>query len=241
MNPAQVLVRVRPLNEDETSDETSITINSASSLSVTHTSEKKSFQCSFDAVLGPSSSQAEVYSTLRGCTQSVLEGINSTIFAYGQTGSGKTYSMYGPSAHESAIRSMPQEDRLAGIIPRAIREIFEHSTKPRVLQFSVYCSFVQIYNENLYDMLRDSSMSSPLSIREDGKEVYVEGLSEYNVKSVTDTLKLLKISEENRVIRETHMNLFSSRSHSLFQVRSHSVDRSKRMIKNNLRYILSKR
>ncbi len=62
-------------------------------------------------------------------------------------------------------------------------------------------------------------MNQALTIREDqNKEIYVQGLSEYNVKSVSDTLQLLKIAEENRAIRETHMNQFSSRSHSIFQI-----------------------
>ena len=61
-------------------------------------------------------------------------------------------------------------------------------------------------------------MNTPLTIREDKKEIYVQGLSEYNVKSVQDTMQLLKIAEENRAIRETNMNLFSSRSHSIFQI-----------------------
>ena len=65
---------------------------------------------------------------------------------------------------------------------------------------------------------RDASMSNPLSIREDHKEIYVQGLSEYNVKSVADAMQLLKIAEDNRAIRETHMNMFSSRSHSIFQI-----------------------
>jgi len=61
-------------------------------------------------------------------------------------------------------------------------------------------------------------MNTPLSIRDNNKEIYVQGLSEYNVKSVADTLQLLKIAEENRAIRETNMNMFSSRSHSIFQI-----------------------
>ena len=61
-------------------------------------------------------------------------------------------------------------------------------------------------------------MATPLAIREDKKEIYVQGLSEYNVKSVSDTLQLLKVAEDNRAIRETFMNQFSSRSHSIFQI-----------------------
>lgn len=67
-------------------------------------------------------------------------------------------------------------------------------------------------------MLRDASMGCPLTIREDQKEIYVQGLSEYNVKTVADTMQLLRIAEDNRAIRETHMNQFSSRSHSIFQI-----------------------
>ena len=104
------------------------------------------------------------------------------------------------------------------MIPRAIEEIFRTAKSKAVLKCSIYCSFIQIYNENLFDMLRDANMSQALTIREDQKEIYVQGLSEYNVKSVSDTLHLLKIAEENRAIRETHMNQFSSRSHSIFQI-----------------------
>jgi hypothetical protein len=63
-------------------------------------------------------------------------------------------------------------------------------------------------------------MTSPLTIREDKSEIYVQGLSEYHVKSVADTLQLLRIAEDNRANRETHMNQYSSRSHSIFQVRT---------------------
>ena len=52
---------------------------------------KKVFKCQFDAVAGPSSSQAEIYTIVKKCTLSVLDGTNSTIFAYGQTGSGKVF------------------------------------------------------------------------------------------------------------------------------------------------------
>ena len=73
-------------------------------------------------------------------------------------------------------------------------------------------------------------MSSPLSLREDTKkgkkspknsnkgEIYVQGISEFHVKDVKETLHLLKTAEKNRKIRETALNLFSSRSHSIFQV-----------------------
>ena len=128
--------------------------------------------------------------------------------------------MYGPPNYNSSssLHAAPRDTQLIGLIPRAVNEIFELAKGRSVQDFQVHCSFVQIYNENLFDMLRDASMNTPLAIREDKKEIYVQGLSEYNVKSVSDTLQLLRIAEENRAIRETHMNLFSSRSHSIFQI-----------------------
>ena len=97
----QVLVRVRPLSSDgfggesdyalggDLGAETVVDIQSETTLAVTNADGKRTFQCAFDSVLGPFSTQTEVYRTVQGCTQSVLEGFNSTIFAYGQTGSGK--------------------------------------------------------------------------------------------------------------------------------------------------------
>ncbi len=54
----------------------------------------------------------------------------------------------GPSA------SQARDTELLGVIPRAIHHIFELAKNPQILQFQVHCSFVQIYNENLFDMLR---------------------------------------------------------------------------------------
>lgn len=123
--------------------------------------------------------------------------------------------MFGPPGSITQSR----DQGLVGIIPRAINDIFMLAQKADVNQFSVLCSFVQLYNENCYDMLRDASMGSALAIREDVTgEIYVQGLSEYIVKGIGDTLLLLRTAEENRAIRETNMNQYSSRSHSIFQI-----------------------
>lgn len=90
----KVLVRVRPLNENEllNNSDSSVELLGDKSLNVTSADGRKSFNCAYDAVLGPSSSQSDVYDVVRTCTSSVLDGFNSTIFAYGQTGSGKVTS-----------------------------------------------------------------------------------------------------------------------------------------------------
>ena len=87
----KVLVRVRPLSHSETheNNDSIVEVINNQSLNVTSSDGKKSFRCSFDSVLGPTSSQTDVYSIVRSCTESVLDGFKSTVFAYGQTGSGK--------------------------------------------------------------------------------------------------------------------------------------------------------
>jgi len=78
---------------------------------------------------------------------------------------------------------------------------------------------VQIYNEKLLDLLVGTLQVKPLKIREDKVNgIYVEGLTEYVVESVSDCMDLLTVGETNRIKRATRMNLHSSRSHSIFQI-----------------------
>lgn len=169
----------------------------------------------FDA----SFSQEQVYERVHECTLSFLQGFNSTLFAYGQTGSGKSFTMFGAETDLSRYRPGLQKSP-AGIIPRAIKEIFASTVQMEAeAQAVLYCSFVQVYNEQIFDLLRDSSMNHPLEIHEDRKNgIFVEGLSEYAVRSVGDCLQLLQCGEQNRAVRSTHMNQVSSRSHSVFQL-----------------------
>lgn len=84
---------------------------------------------------------------------------------------------------------------------------------------TLYCSFIQIYNEKLYDLLQDPDIEHPLVIREDKNAgIFVEGLTEYVVEKDRDCFILLKRGERNRVTRSTYMNASSSRSHSIFQL-----------------------
>jgi kinesin family protein 11 len=74
-------------------------------------------------VFGPDSQQARVYQTaISPIVTEVLEGFNCTIFAYGQTGTGKTYTMEGGPRNSVDGSNMSAE---AGIIPRAIKQIFD--------------------------------------------------------------------------------------------------------------------
>jgi len=142
---------------------------------------------------------------------SALQGYNTTIFAYGQTGAGKTYTM------EGFNREGNIEER--GIIPRAIEQIFNHIQQyasPR-MRFLVRASYLQIYNEQVSDLLKPERNN--LSIREDKKRgVYVDGLSEWVVRSPAEIYGLMERGASVRATGETKMNEMSSRSDAVFIV-----------------------
>lgn len=88
----KVLVRVRPLNDQEkTSNGNDFCVNiiSDTSMAINSLDGKRNFQCVYDSILGEKSSQDDLYRSIQAGTRSVIDGFNSTIFAYGQTGSGK--------------------------------------------------------------------------------------------------------------------------------------------------------
>ena len=85
--------------------------------------------------------------------------------------------------------------------------------------YTVFCSFLQIYNEKLYDLFQDRDSNKPLNIREDKYTgIFVEGQSEYVVNTAQDCFQLLQRGEQNRITRQTRSNIHSSRSHTIFQV-----------------------
>ena len=109
-----------------------------------------------------STSQDSLYDRLKltALIKKVIEGFNATIFAYGPTGSGKTYTMEGYEYDKNFKPILKvkftQEDHHIGLIPRVFRTLFEEINKsPNHLEYNVYCTYIQIYKENIYDFLRN--------------------------------------------------------------------------------------
>ena len=166
----------------------------------------------FDSIFDMDSLQEDVYNiTAKQAVQSVLEGYNSTIFCYGQTGTGKTYTMEG-FTYES---NNPNR----GIIQRTIQDIFNYieTTSNENTKFIIRASFLQIYNENISDLLKPDKKN--LQIREDKKKgIYVDLLSEWAVRTPLDLYALLKRGGNLRATSATYMNDVSSRSHAVFVI-----------------------
>ncbi|XP_009875156.1 PREDICTED: kinesin-like protein KIF17, partial [Apaloderma vittatum] len=140
--------------------------------------------------------------------EGVTEGYNGTIFAYGQTGSGKSFTMQGV-ADPSAQR---------GIIPRAFEHIFESVQCAENAKFLLRASYLEIYNEDIRDLL-GADTKQKLELKEHPeKGVYVKGLSLHTVHSVTQCEQIMETGWRNRAVGYTLMNKDSSRSHSIFTV-----------------------
>ncbi|XP_059314093.1 kinesin-like protein KIN-12D [Lycium ferocissimum] len=213
----QVLIRVRPLNSMERSTQGySRCLKQESAQCITWIGQPET-RFTFDHVACETINQETLFRMVGlPMVENSLSGYNSSIFAYGQTGSGKTHTMLG-EIEELEIRPSPNR----GMTPRIFEFLFariraeEESRRDERLQYSCKCSFLEIYNEQITDLLDPSSTN--LMLREDiTKGVYVENLSEYEVQTVGDILKLLTQGSLNRRVAATHMNRESSRSHSVF-------------------------
>lgn len=164
--------------------------------------------------------QEDIYQFVAPALSSTLKGFNCTIFAYGQTGTGKTYTMFG--SNDSAFYQSPSR----GLIPHSIETIFQESIEKK---FTYYCSFIQIYNEHLYDLLQDPKRDKVLRIRENKLYgIFVEGLAEFVTENAQDCTLLISKGEQNRAVRQTKFNMHSSRSHTIFQMLVESDKANKR-------------
>ncbi|KAJ1428995.1 P-loop containing nucleoside triphosphate hydrolase protein, partial [Ochromonadaceae sp. CCMP2298] len=237
MESLQVFVRVRPPIFREVKLNTAISITSDRALTLVD--EKRETQCSYDHIFSEVAQQEEIFEKIKPLLVDVLSGVNSCIFAYGQTSAGKSYTMIGPNGGQDIGGNHDW-----GILPRASEFLLGYlneKSKEGGLTYDVKASFLQIYNENLYDLLRDSGPmiedkllekeKDSMKIREVPKqkskragvaEVWVSGLSEYRVQTSEDILRILAVGTNNRMTRSTDFNATSSRSHALLQIETHS-------------------
>jgi len=166
-------------------------------------------------------SQEDVFTyCAEGIVKSVVEGYNGTIMCYGQTGAGKTFTMNGSTPNF----------KYRGIIPRAINQVFQEIGSHYDHEFVVNASYLEIYNEQLYDLLsdepRDPSGGSAISIQDDAKgEVHVKGLSLHQVTNEEEALNHLFEGETKKTFASTMMNEHSSRAHSVYTIHVQSKSR----------------
>lgn len=146
----------------------------------------------------------------------MLHGYNCTIFAYGQTGTGKTYTMSGDMTETMGMLS-----DAAGIIPRVLSSLFRKLDADG-REHSVKCSFIELYNEELRDLLARED-NNKLKMFEDSQKkghsaTIVQGVEESHIRTAGDGIKLLQDGSRKRQVAATKCNDLSSRSHTVFTV-----------------------
>ncbi|KAH7970452.1 hypothetical protein HPB49_007469 [Dermacentor silvarum] len=155
-------------------------------------------------------------------SQSVSEGYNGTVFAYGQTGCGKSFSMQGT----------PRVPQQKGIIPRSFEHVFEAIAAADSSKYLVHASYLEIYNEDVRDLLAEDTRKR-LDLKEHpDKGVYVPGLSLVPVHDVASCESVMERGWGNRSVGATLMNADSSRSHSIFTIHLEQMELNAR---NNIR------
>ncbi|XP_063701606.1 osmotic avoidance abnormal protein 3 [Culicoides brevitarsis] len=217
----KVIVRCRPMNRKEMDmkcksvvhvKDCSVTLENASDLSA----PSKMF--TFDSAYDMNSNTEAIYNDIcYSLVESVLEGYNGTIFAYGQTGCGKSHTMTGPS--EIFEKSTPELNAQRGIISRSFEHIFEAIAVATDVRYLALVSYLEIYNENIRDLLNPSADTNNLQLKElPGEGVTVHNLSMHTVQNVRECEQLLIQGNKNRMVGATLMNAGSSRSHSIFTI-----------------------
>ncbi|KAI5148438.1 hypothetical protein ENBRE01_0319 [Enteropsectra breve] len=156
--------------------------------------------------------------------ESFLSGYSVSIMAYGQTGSGKTYTM---GICPSSVDGMVQYS-LRHIFSKIASLASSNSSMDGNESSALTLSFIEIYNEEIYDLLSSSDgicnsniktlNKIPLNLRQVGKEANIVGMREVPVHSLEEALSLLNIGCTRRTSGSTEMNSISSRSHAIFSL-----------------------
>ncbi|KAK7114935.1 hypothetical protein V1264_000908 [Littorina saxatilis] len=228
----KVAVRVRPFNQREMDRKATSIIKMQGSMTMIHNPEtpkeepkKFSFDYSYwshdgfvtnsDGVMEPTggspyASQRMVFDDLgQGVLNNAFEGYNCSLFAYGQTGSGKSYSMvgYGPNR---------------GIVPITCDELFKtmQTNNDGSVRYEVTFSMLEIYNEQVRDLLSKDNPKGGLQVRQNPKlgMFYVENLKKVPVGSYTEIEKRMEQGTSSRTVASTNMNATSSRAHTVVTI-----------------------
>ncbi|OMJ89654.1 hypothetical protein SteCoe_8201 [Stentor coeruleus] len=226
-----VVVRVRPLLSKElkaNSLNNRIDINLAEKSITILSDQKQQKRFEFDEVFDEKTTQEHLYQKLKldNLIKKVIEGYNATIFAYGPTGSGKTYTMEGYE-HDKSMKPIIRDDGRLGLIPRIVKNLFDEIKKaPSHIEYTVYCTYVQIYKENIYDLLNPAQIKPPgLRLRwNQQEEFYVENLFMHPCYSANEVISHYNSGLKNRIISSHNANTSSSRSHSLLSLNIEAMD-----------------
>lgn len=231
----KVMCRFRPPNAFEKEKSTLIDVeilnnNQVKLVEPLNNSKPVPHTFNFDYVFDMESEQVKIYEEVaRPVVEGVFEGWNGSILAYGQTSSGKTFTMQGVLI----------QDELKGIVPRVVDEIFTFiGDSPENLEFIVKIQMLEIYMEEIRDLLNPNSKKKIRIRQSPNKGVYVENLAEVCVVDNLDVQTYYNQGIQNRSIGRTNMNAVSSRSHMITILSITQKDTIENTIKRGKFYLI---
>jgi hypothetical protein len=189
ISTVRVVVRLRPLNTKELSNGQTVgwQYNNTTVLEQTPNGTKS---YKYDRVLGPDSNNEQAFDCIaKQLVVKSLNGYNTTVFAYGQTGSGKTWTMMGDD-----------HGRAPGIIPRALKALFAAIAADQDRDYLLRCSFLELYNESINDLLNTDGTGTNLTITADDpiRGAIISNLKEegttHKGHSMTDCFFIIRLS-----------------------------------------------
>ncbi|KAK9096668.1 hypothetical protein Sjap_022165 [Stephania japonica] len=200
-------LKCRPLNKEEISAGYSTVIDFDAAKDgylgvLPRASSKKLFK--FDRVFTPKDDQVAVFEDASPVVISVLDGYNVCIFAYGQTGTGKTFTMEGTAQNR-------------GVNYRTVEELFKVvKERSDTVTYNISVSVLEVYNEQIRDLLAVPTTSKKLEIRQASEGVHhVPGLLEAKAGNVKEVWDVLQAGSNARAVGSNNVNEHSSRSHCM--------------------------
>lgn len=221
--PVQVFLRLRPLFAEEKGtlahdcikilNDTTVEMIAPPDSAASKYGEKVS-KYSFSRVFNAQADQDEVYrASAKPLVDSMFQGQNGLLFAYGITNSGKTYTIQGTKQNP-------------GLLSGILKDVFskmEDNRKYRLPVFRILVSYIEIYNEKIYDLLATNekfAKKAPCKLRNTkDDQVFVVGVKEMSVETQEEALAILREGQQNRQVCQTLLNSDSSRSHSVFSIK----------------------
>eukprot|EP01080_Neovahlkampfia_damariscottae_P005627 gene5627-9444_t len=197
-----VCLRIRP-SSDKNNTSTLTKLDSNTVLV-----EQKQDKYFFNNIYDRETSQEELYKNVgKPLLDSFFNGTSSLLFSYGVTNSGKSWTILG-------------NDENKGIIPRTLQDCFgklELINKFGSSQYFLKISFVQIYNEQIYDLINNNQKRN-LKLDSTGG-LCIENVKEARISSLEEAQYYLAMGIHSRKKCQTTLNVASSRSHSVFTLK----------------------
>ncbi|CAL5990664.1 Kinesin-like_protein [Hexamita inflata] len=209
MDTFQVAVRVRPQNQKELLNQSKsilqiqngkqIVFDPATTESASGHVRQKNLGFSYDYVYNEKSTNTQIFNeAVNPLLDKLFAGFNLTVFAYGATSSGKTFTIQGSQSEP-------------GILFQSLEQLFKRLQPDQTLKMS----FVEIYNEQINDLLNTKNVN--LQLRDDVNAVQIVNLTQIKIESIQQTFLLINKAFQFRQTQATGENANSSRSHSILQ------------------------